>query len=99
MRQAICQNVSGVLGTNTNHILNYSLALVTTISAVTSATLNYRHMERGNFRVTTGGTFIPQYQLSAAPGGAYSVVRGSFLRVRKIGVPATGDNIQEGPWA
>lgn len=67
-----------------------------------SGTINFAdarvHMrETGTFSVNAGGTVIPQYQLSAAPGGAYSTTIGAFFRLRRIG--ASGANIAIGPWA
>lgn len=35
----------------------------------------------GSFRVTTGGTFIPQFQYSAAPGGAPTLAANSYCKV------------------
>jgi hypothetical protein len=52
---------------------------------------------QGTVRVTTGGTFIPQYQLSAAPGGAYTHSTGNFMGIYPIGT-GTG-NISVGTWA
>lgn len=54
-------------------------------------------VERGTFSVNVAGTVIPQYILSAAPGGAYSVQAGSYFKVRKLG--ASGADIAIGPWA
>lgn len=43
---------------------------------------------KGNVRVNAAGTFIPQLQYSAAPGGAPTVAAGSFFEMRKIGTAA-----------
>jgi len=51
----------------------------------------------GTVSIATAGTFIPQYTLSAAPGGAYSTVAGSYFAVWPIG--ASGANTSVGPWA
>jgi hypothetical protein len=48
-------------------------------------------------QASAGGTFIPQYTLSAAPGGAYSTAAGSFIRIAPIG--ASGSAINVGTWA
>ena len=53
--------------------------------------------ERGVIITSTAGTFIPQYRLTAAPGGAYSTRAGSYFRLRKVG--AAGGDIAVGPWA
>lgn len=52
---------------------------------------------RGTVSINAGGTFIPQYQLSAAPGGAYTTRIGSFFRLSPIG--AAGANVSVGTWA
>lgn len=52
---------------------------------------------RGTINVNAAGTLIPQYILSAAPGGAYSMRGGTYFRIYQIGVSG-GNNIQ-GPWA
>lgn len=39
----------------------------------------------GIVRFTTGGTFIPQFQYSAAPGGTPTIKRGSYFRMLPIG--------------
>jgi hypothetical protein len=73
-----------------------SSALGVATNPLTLAAINYYHWERGQFSVLAGGTIIPQYQLSAAPGGAYSVQAGAYMRVRDIGPAGV---ISRGPWA
>lgn len=65
--------------------------------ATTSANLSYRIQFKGTISVNAGGTFIPQYTLSAAPGGAYSTLAGSFFLIYPIG--ASGANVNVGTWA
>lgn len=50
----------------------------------------------GTVSVNAGGTFIPQYSLSAAPGGAYTTVAGSYIAIWPIGT--SGANTSVGPW-
>lgn len=52
---------------------------------------------KGTVSVNAGGTFIPQYTLSAAPGGAYTTVAGSYFNIYPLG--ASGANINVGTWA
>jgi hypothetical protein len=54
---------------------------------------------RGSFGLNAagGGTFIPQYTLTAAPGGAYTVFAGSYMKIWPIGV--SGANISQGTWS
>jgi hypothetical protein len=65
--------------------------------AITSAAVNVWFREIGTVSINAGGTFIPQYQLSAAPGGAYTANLGGLFKLRKIG--AAGANVVVGPWA
>lgn len=53
--------------------------------ANTSATENLRIKLKGTVRVTTGGTFIPQFKYSAAPGGAPTIKRNSSFRIWPVG--------------
>jgi hypothetical protein len=52
---------------------------------------------KGTVSVNAGGTFIPQYTLSAAPGGAYSTAIGSYIRIAPVS--ASGSNTSVGAWA
>ena len=77
----------------------YSTVLTSTIvtGARTNATYYDQTMMKGTISVSTGGTFIPQYSLSAAPGGAYTTQAGSYFLIYPIG--AAGSNINVGTWA
>lgn len=65
--------------------------------AIASAASFYVMRVTGIISVNAGGTFRPQYQLSAAPGGAYSTTAGSTFRIYPVG--ASGSNINVGAWA
>jgi hypothetical protein len=52
---------------------------------------------KGTVSINAGGTFIPQYTLSAAPGGAYTTQAGSFIKVTPLA--ASGANVNIGGWA
>ena len=66
-------------------------------SASSSAAITKQQIIKGTVSINAGGTFIPQYQLSAAPGGAYSTVAGSYFTIWPIG--AAGANTSVGAWA
>lgn len=70
---------------------------ITAYSGLTSANLFLIFMVKGIVSVNAGGTFIPQYILSAAPGGAYSTAAGSYFKIKPIG--ASGANVSVGAWA
>jgi hypothetical protein len=70
----------------------------TTITAAVSSTFrSYVFTVNGTISVNAGGTFIPQYTLSAAPGGAYTTAVGSYFLIYPIG--ASGANTSVGTWA
>ena len=74
-----------------------SAAAFNMTGSFSGATAAFWLMERGFVSINASGTFIPQYRLTVAPGGAYSTVAGSYFRLRKLG--ASGANIAIGPWA
>jgi hypothetical protein len=76
----------------TNAATNFAIS-----SAITSAAITNMTSVRGTVSVNAGGTLIPQYTLSAAPGGAYSTQTGSYFLIYPIG--ASGANISVGTWA
>lgn len=51
----------------------------------------------GSVSINAGGTFVPQYTLSAAPGGAYSTVAGSYFLIYPIST--SGANTSVGTWS
>jgi hypothetical protein len=83
-------------GTVLNQWINS--ATNTTISGGSVSPGAYRVLNmRGTVSINAGGTFIPQYTLSAAPGGAYTTAVGSYFLIYPIG--ASGSNINVGTWA
>lgn len=61
----------------------------------TNAVVHLRYS--GTVSVNAGGTFVPQYQLSAAPGGVYTVAAGAYFMIYPVG--AAGSNVSVGTWA
>ena len=77
---------------------NVATANSTTLtSAITAATVNFVAIIKGTVSINAGGTFIPQYTLSAAPGGAYTTQAGSYMKIKPIGV--SGATVSVGTWA
>jgi hypothetical protein len=66
-------------------------------AATTTAGFNLRTVVSGILTIGTAGKWTPQYQLSAAPGGAYSTLAGGYVRIYPIG--ASGANVNTGGWA
>ena len=86
------------VGTGTTSASHITIATIANLtSATSSATIQYGYTYHGTVSIDAGGTFIPQYKLSAAPGGAYSTVAGSFFAIWPIG--AAGANTSVGSWA
>lgn len=54
-------------------------------AASTSATEQILIEVVGMVKINAGGTFIPQFQYSAAPGGAPSILAGSFFEMTPLG--------------
>jgi len=73
-----------------------STAATVLTAAITSNNTNY-FIVKGTVSINAGGTFIPQYTLSAAPGGAYSTVAGSFIRINPLSASGAATNV--GTWA
>jgi hypothetical protein len=66
-------------------------------AATVSATAAYIGLMKGTVSINAGGTFIPQYTLSAAPGGAYSTIAGSYIRINPLSASGAATNV--GTWA
>lgn len=62
-----------------------------------AAALYIQYVFKGIVSVNAGGTFIPQYSLSAAPGGAFTVQAGSYFKISPLA--ASGSNVNIGSWA
>lgn len=65
--------------------------------ASTTAIVATGFILKGTVSISTSGTFIPQYQCSAAPGGAYTTQIGSYIKIKPIG--AAGATINVGGFA
>lgn len=65
-------------------------------AASTSITEQSLFKVRGIVRINAAGTFIPQFIYTVAPGGAPTVLRGSYFRMKRIGINTLGS---VGPWA
>lgn len=82
---------------NTN-FLWITTASATTFEAVVTVEPFYVMVNiEGTVSVNAGGTFIPRYTLSAAPGGGYTTRIGSYFAIWPVG--ASGANVSVGTWA
>lgn len=82
---------------STNELFVTSAANTTFSTSNATANVFIFGALRGTVSVNAGGTFIPQYTLSAAPGGAYTTAAGSYFLIYPIG--ASGANVNVGTWA
>lgn len=90
---------TGFTGVTAPDVLSYiQVATNTTVTAsTTAASVQYIANINGTVSVNAGGTFIPQYTLSAAPGGAYTTAAGAYFLIYPVG--ASGANVNVGTWA
>jgi hypothetical protein len=90
--------VNGTAGTTTVYGLYIQQASATVITgAITLSAQAVFPTIRGTVSVNSGGTFIPQYSLSAAPGGAYTTQIGSYFLIYPISTAGSATSI--GTWA
>jgi len=68
-----------------NRIIGTSIGSVVVTGAVSTTTEFITIKITGALRTNVGGTFIPQFQFSAAPGGAPTVLRNSYFRLTPMG--------------
>jgi hypothetical protein len=100
--QAGAASSSGFTNTSGSSASSFHYYIQTTASTVVNgaqaAASSFRlYKISGTVSVGTGGTFIPQYTLSAAPGGAYTTAAGCWFRIYPIG--AADSNVAVGTWA
>lgn len=59
-------------------------------AASTSTTEQSLFKVKGVVRINAGGTFIPQFIYTVAPGGAPTILRGTFFRMKRVGINTLG---------
>jgi hypothetical protein len=97
-QSSVTGTVNGVPTTTIGYGMYIQQASATVITgAIALAAQAVYPSVKGTVSVSTGGTFIPQYQLSAAPGGAYTTQAGSYFLIYPIG--SSGSNTNIGTWA
>lgn len=84
---------TGVNNLVSNYFIQTASATVVT-AAQTSATRYWFGVLKGTVSVNAAGTFLPQYTLSAAPGGAYTTAIGSYFKISPLA--ASGANVSIG---
>ena len=88
----IYQILQAVPSTNNNlttgayfYGVHTTTAQLTYITGIAGAVRTQTGMFSGTVSINASGTFTPQYQLSSAPGGAYSTLAGSSFAIWPIG--------------
>jgi hypothetical protein len=87
---------SGIRTTAETYDANTVSATVISSGITSAARTDYSQL-KGTVSINAGGTFIPQYTLNNAPGGAYSTLAGSYFYIYPIS--ASGANTSVGTWA
>jgi hypothetical protein len=95
--QGVLSSTNPISTSNFGDFLGTTATATAVTGALGSATAYAILKVKGTVSINGGGTFTPQYILSAAPGGAYSTVAGSYFLIYPIG--ASGANISVGAWA
>jgi hypothetical protein len=84
--------------TDTTQMFIQTAAATAITGTSTSAVINFVLNIKGTVSVQSpGGTFIPQYTLTAAPGGAYTTQIGSYMKISALS--AAGAVTSIGSWA
>ena len=74
-----------------------SVSAINVSGSIATAARTESFFLKGTVSVNAGGTFIPQYTLSAAPGGAYTTQIGSYFKISQLA--ASGANVNIGTWS
>jgi len=82
---------------DTVKVFGQTASAIVITGAISTATFTMIVVMKGTVSVNAGGTFIPQYTLSAAPGGAYSTQIGSYIRINPLSASGAATNV--GTWA
>lgn len=91
------ENANPVTDVNIQRTMHTAFGVSRQLSAsTTNATNSISATLRGIIDVNVAGTLTPQYILSSAPGGAYTLQPGSFIRLVPLG--ASGAIINYGGW-
>ena len=91
-------NVATAVSVSNAAIYGYTTASASQVTQATStASIVAPIIIKGTVSINAGGTFIPQYTLSAAPGGAYTTTAGSYMKISPLSASGSATNI--GSWA
>jgi len=94
--KAICNSGEAVANIAENGVSQEAATATVFKSASTGATEQISLRVTGIVRINVAGTFIPQFQYSAAPGGAPTILANSYFRMEPMG---SGSVVSQGTWA
>jgi hypothetical protein len=89
--------IPSVVQTQNYGFVSNTITATQLVGGISTAGVFVGMLLKGTVSINAGGTFIPQYTLSSAPGGAYSTIAGSYVKIAAIGVSASNNSI--GSWA
>ena len=95
-RAAVATASSSMDAFSSFHAFATSAANLVLTASIATANQTFVARIAGTVSINAGGTFIPQYKLSAN-GGPYATLAGSYFSIWPIG--AAGANTSVGPWA
>ena len=95
-RAAVATASSSMDAFSSYHAFTTSAANLVLTGSIATANQTFVARLAGTVSIDAGGTFIPQYKLSAN-GGPYATLAGSYFSIWPIG--AAGANTSVGPWA
>ena len=95
--RAAAADASSFLNLTSNQVSRVESAVNTTIWNTVSSSANevFTLRVEGMVRIAAAGTFGPQFQYSAAPGGAPTIRPNSWFMLSPLG---TGTVLNQGPW-
>jgi hypothetical protein len=91
----IQRSVNTVTATGVNSTWTTS-ADATVITPNITTTQNAIYRMKGIVEIDAGGTFIPNFSFSSAPGGTSTIVAGAWFKIYPIGL--SGVNVSVGNW-
>jgi hypothetical protein len=88
---------TGQYANNVYGFASNSVSASIVVSGVNSPTVGMGMTAKGTVSINAGGTFIPQYTCSAAPGATYSTLAGSFIKINPLSASGAATNV--GTWS
>lgn len=88
---------SNGINSTTGSFYSTTRSSIIATSSISTASQQVQFIFQGTLTTSLSTTLTPSYNLSAAPGGAYTIQPSSYFAIWPIG--ASGANTSVGPWA